>query len=167
MPKVIVLGAGVCGLAAGMLLARDGHDVTVLERDPEPVPESAEAAWETWARGGVVQFRQAHFLQARGHEVLAQELPDVRDALAAEGACRLEPLDRIPPSIADRAPRSGDERLATLTARRPTIEHVFARAAERGPRMEVRRGASARGLTSRVVDGTPHVTGSSPTREGP
>ncbi|MBV9208618.1 MAG: hypothetical protein JO037_25165 [Actinobacteria bacterium] len=25
MPKIIVLGAGVCGLAAGMLLAGDGH----------------------------------------------------------------------------------------------------------------------------------------------
>ncbi|MGZ6639978.1 MAG: FAD-dependent oxidoreductase, partial [Solirubrobacteraceae bacterium] len=38
--RIIVLGAGVCGLAAGMLLRRDGHEVTVLERDPEPVPNS-------------------------------------------------------------------------------------------------------------------------------
>ena len=36
MPRITVLGAGVCGLAAAMLLARDGHDVTVLERDPAP-----------------------------------------------------------------------------------------------------------------------------------
>ena len=62
--NAIVLGAGLCGLAAGMMLARDGHDVTVLERDAAPVPESPEAAWERWGRDGVAQFRQAHLLQA-------------------------------------------------------------------------------------------------------
>ena len=30
--KVLVLGAGVTGLAAAYLLARDGHAVTVIER---------------------------------------------------------------------------------------------------------------------------------------
>jgi len=52
MSKIVVLGAGVSGLAAGILLHRDGHEVTVLERDHEPVPVSAEEAWERWSRGG-------------------------------------------------------------------------------------------------------------------
>jgi len=43
--RIVVLGAGVCGLAAAMLLARDRHDVTVLERDPAPVPDTAGQAW--------------------------------------------------------------------------------------------------------------------------
>ena len=82
MPNTIVLGAGLCGLAAGMMLARDGHRVTVLERDPAPVPDTPEAAWERWGRDGVAQFRQAHYMQARGRLVLEAELPDVhaRDA---------------------------------------------------------------------------------------
>jgi phytoene dehydrogenase-like protein len=31
MPRIVVLGGGLCGLAAGMLLARDGHEVTLFE----------------------------------------------------------------------------------------------------------------------------------------
>ena len=33
MAEVLVLGAGLNGLATAMLLAGDGHTVTVLERD--------------------------------------------------------------------------------------------------------------------------------------
>ena len=32
--KVIVLGAGVVGVACAWYLWRDGHEVTVLERNP-------------------------------------------------------------------------------------------------------------------------------------
>ena len=65
MAKIVVLGAGVCGLAAGMILARDGHDVTVLERDPAGVPDTPGEAWERWTRSGVAQFRQPHYLHPR------------------------------------------------------------------------------------------------------
>jgi phytoene dehydrogenase-like protein len=41
---MIVLGGGVCGLAAGLMLARDGHEVTLLERDAAPAPDSPHAA---------------------------------------------------------------------------------------------------------------------------
>ena len=33
MTRIAVLGGGVCGLASGLMLARDGLEVTVLERD--------------------------------------------------------------------------------------------------------------------------------------
>ena len=85
--KVVVLGAGICGLTAGLLLAPDGHEVTLLERDPAPVPDSAADAWEAWARDGVTQFRQAHYLQPRGRAVVEEELPDVAEALAARAPC--------------------------------------------------------------------------------
>ena len=159
MATIVVLGAGVCGLAAGMLLRRDGHEVTVLERDPEPVPESAQDAWERWPRRGVSQFRLPHLVLARGRLVLQDALPDVYDALERAGAKRFDWLALMPPSITDRAPREGDEQLWTLTARRPVFEQVLARAAEGEAGLEIRRGVSVRELSLRAYDGIPHVSG--------
>jgi len=158
MAAIIVLGGGVCGLAGAILLARDGHEVTVLERDATPVPDGADAAWSEWTRPGVVQFRQPHFLQARVRHVLDRELPDVRDALLATGAVRVDPIERLPAAVADRAPREGDKRFTSVTGRRTTIEHVVASLAQREPRVDVRRGVEVTGLTVRR-NGTPHVIG--------
>jgi len=36
MKKIIVIGAGISGLATASLLARDGHEVTVLEKNNQP-----------------------------------------------------------------------------------------------------------------------------------
>jgi 2-polyprenyl-6-methoxyphenol hydroxylase-like FAD-dependent oxidoreductase len=158
MPEIIVLGGGLSGLATAILLARDGHDVTVLERDAEPPPATLEEAIEDWPRRGVAQFRQAHYMLARGRTVLDEHLPDVRDALLAAGACAFDMLGIMPPDIADRSPRPGDERFPTVTARRPVLEWVFARAAVEEPGVEIRRGVEAEALVARA-NGVPHVTG--------
>jgi 2-polyprenyl-6-methoxyphenol hydroxylase-like FAD-dependent oxidoreductase len=158
MARIVVIGAGICGLAGAMMLSRDGHEVTVLERDPAPVPASPEEAWEAWDRDGVTQFRQAHWLAPGGRAVLEEELPDVYEALLAE-ALSFSPLTLMPPWIADRAPRDGDERFMTVTGRRTTLEQVVARAAENEPRLVVRRGTAVGDLFTRRVDGSVHVTG--------
>ena len=32
--RILIIGGGICGLGTALLLGRDGHEVTVLERDP-------------------------------------------------------------------------------------------------------------------------------------
>jgi 2-polyprenyl-6-methoxyphenol hydroxylase-like FAD-dependent oxidoreductase len=154
-----VLGAGTCGLAAGMLLRREGHEVTILERDCDRVPSSPSEAWERWIRTGVSQFRQPHFLQSRGRIVLEQELPDVVVALEAAGALRFDPLCLMPPLITDRTPREGDERFRTITARRPVLEQVLSRAVDAEPGLQIRRGVPVRSLVLQAHNGVPHVGG--------
>jgi 2-polyprenyl-6-methoxyphenol hydroxylase-like FAD-dependent oxidoreductase len=142
-----------------MMLARDGHEVTVLERDAAPVPDSLDEAWGTWDRGGVTQFRLAHFLAPAGRAVLEQDLPEVLQGLVAAGAARLDLLALMPPNLAEAGRRAGDERFVTYTARRPIFEQVLSRAAADEARLEVRRGAAVRDLTMHLVNGTPHVDG--------
>ena len=149
----------MCGLAAGLLLRRDGHEVTVLEGDPETAPPSVDEAWEGWRRDGVAQFRQPHYLQPGGRIVLEQELPDVVRALEGAGAAKFSPLGLMPPLIADRSPRDGDERFETITARRPVLEQVLDRTANDEPGLDLRRGVTVRELVATNYDGTPHVIG--------
>ena len=127
---VVVVGGGPVGLAAAMLLAADGHAVSVLERDPDGPPATAAEAFELWDRAGVAQFRMAHGLLPKLYQLLQAELPRVADELFASGGCHMNLVDTMPATVADRSPRPGDDRLRTLTGRRPFVERAFATVAE-------------------------------------
>src|SRR5687767_4465143 len=162
MADVLVLGGGICGALAAMMLARDGHDVTVLERDPQRPPETVEEAVEAWARPGVAQFGLLHYMHARFRHVLDAELPDVKEALVRNGASRYNPLKAFfPPSIADKGSREGDDRWETVTGRRQMLEAVIGRAAENERGVDFRRGARVQELVfgPEAVPGIPHVSG--------
>ena len=159
---VLVLGGGICGLATAMMLARDGHEVTVLEKDPEDPPASLPDSFDEWERPGVNQFRLAHYTHARFRHTLDDNLPDVRDRLIEGGGLKFDILNAaMAPTITDRAPREGDERYWTLTARRPVLESAFAQAAGDEPGLKVVRGVEVTGLITgaEVIPGVPHVAG--------
>lgn len=161
MGRVVVCGAGMIGLAAAMMLVRDGHEVVVLEADPDAAPTDAEQAWSGWRRRGVAQFHQPHNLFALFRAVCDDELPDVTAALVAAGCVGIDPLAAAPPTLADRAPRPGDERLRFVTGRRPVFEAALARLAESEPGLTVRRGVKVAALCAGppASAGIPHIAG--------
>jgi 2-polyprenyl-6-methoxyphenol hydroxylase-like FAD-dependent oxidoreductase len=152
--RIIVAGGGVIGLATALMLEKQGHEVTVLERDPAPPPATSARAWDGWNRTGVMQFRQPQILQPRGWQILRTQFPEVAFALAEADAVTCSPLSVMPEGITDRAPRPGDEKFETLNARRPVLEHAIAATAE--SRIDIRRGVQVTGLLS---DRPGHVAG--------
>lgn len=161
MARVVIMGAGVVALGAAMLLAGDGHEVIVLERDPAPPPDDPAEAWERWQRPGLNQFRLPHAFLAGFRAILDAELPGVAKDLESAGALRLNIIRDVLPAAMSGGWRDGDERYEWLTGRRPVMEAAVAKAAEAAPGVEVRRGTAVTGLISgaAAVPGVPHVTG--------
>jgi len=157
--RVVTVGAGMMGLCTAMLLARDGHEVTVLERDAEGPPDPA-TAFDGWERRGVNQFRLAHLFLSRFRQLAESELPDLPGALEAGGALRYNVVANIPDEMKGGS-QPGDDRFDLITGRRATVEAATARLAESTPGVSIRRGAPVEGLVTGTSDrpGVPHVTG--------
>lgn len=155
---VVVLGAGPTGLTTALLLARSGHVVTVLDRDPEPPPE-AELAWATWSRPGVNQFRQIHIALPRWYQVMREELPEVVASLRRMGGQEVNLLHLNTVAVTQ-GWRDGDDRYTTVTARRPVLEAALSEVADAEPAVTIERGRRVTGLVSdRGPDGRVRVHG--------
>ncbi len=160
MARVLIIGAGVVGLATAMLLESDGHEVVVLERDAALPPEHGAQAWAGWRRAGVNQFHQPHAFLARFRQIVETELPGVAEQLKGEGALRLDLINDVVPTSISGGWQDGDERFELITGRRPFVESVLARAAtSRG--IVVRRGEAVAGLLAGPSDmrAVPNVIG--------
>ena len=139
--RTIVVGAGPVGIFCGLSLARHGHQVTVVDRDPPP-PASGP-----WPRRSVMQFNLPHFFRSIVREVLLSTMPDVWEAVVAAGGVPARP-EGLP------------EELTGLQCRRSTFERVTWAVAAREPGLAVKRGHAERLVTRRgrvtglVVDGS-------------
>ena len=59
---------------AALFLARDGHRVTVFERDDTDLPPTADEAFDHWDRRGAAHARQSHAILARLRRILREPL---------------------------------------------------------------------------------------------
>jgi 2-polyprenyl-6-methoxyphenol hydroxylase-like FAD-dependent oxidoreductase len=136
---IVIVGSGPAGTTAAVLLARQGHRITLVDRDPGPVPGMP------WERVGVMQFRLPHTFRAPGVQVLQPRIPELRQALVDAGGEIVAPPG-TPDFVA--------ELVSNLHIRRSVMERTMWEFADREPGITRVRGHAA-GLT---LDG-PSVTG--------
>jgi 2-polyprenyl-6-methoxyphenol hydroxylase-like FAD-dependent oxidoreductase len=149
--SVAVLGAGVSGLAAALALGREGHAVTLIERDEVTVGEALDAP--DWRRQGIPHFLQAHAFTSRGRRELRALFPDVYRALLEAGAHDVDLRPKLRGAL-----RPEDEELQVLGVRRPLIEWGLRAAVLREPGISVRSDVQVAGLDGTTGE-VPRVTG--------
>jgi 2-polyprenyl-6-methoxyphenol hydroxylase-like FAD-dependent oxidoreductase len=137
--RAVIVGAGPTGLYTAIALARRGHQVTVIDRDPGP----DGGRW--WDRRGVMQFHHPHFFRQQVADALLAEMPEVWQGLLAAGAV---------PAVLPGQPGAP----AGLHCRRVTFERVLRAAAEAEPGVLLRTGhvdevCSERGRVTGVMAG--------------
>ena len=153
--KIVVIGAGVCGLTAALALSREGHEVYVIERDAPPPPAEAVGASD-WKRPGIPHFLQPHAFLARGVSELRKHAPDVYQSLLDVGAQELRLFEKLPHGPM----KPGDMDLTFLGCRRPVIEWALRKHVEKESHARLRSATSALGLTwAREGSDVPRATG--------
>jgi 2-polyprenyl-6-methoxyphenol hydroxylase-like FAD-dependent oxidoreductase len=152
MSRVVVVGAGLGGLAGAVFLARRGHEVVVLERDEQSPSGVAEQDFGGWRRPGVPQARLPHRFLGLACKVLTDEAPDVIEQLLARGVLRADL------SVGGRGADPDDD-VFTMCARRLVYESVVRHMAEHEHHVQILAGVAADGLTVRVDDAIPIVVG--------
>jgi 2-polyprenyl-6-methoxyphenol hydroxylase-like FAD-dependent oxidoreductase len=153
MSDVVVIGAGIGGLAFALGAARAGFAVTVLERDTTEPAGSPDEVFDTWRRRGTPQARLVHQFHPRTWSELACNAPDVLDDVLCAGADKVDLRRRLGDALEEE-----DQHLQALAVRRPVIEAVLRHAVVRQDGIDLRCGSTVGGPVM-DVGGCPRVRG--------
>ncbi|MCP5067178.1 MAG: FAD-dependent oxidoreductase, partial [bacterium] len=135
-------------------LAREGHQVTVLEKDPTPLPETPDEAFQGWQRRGAPQVLQSHAFLGRMHNLIRDNEPELLQHLLDAGAEELTFRSMAGQYLADPVFEPGDDDLVLLACRRVTLEWVLRRHVLATGLVEVRDGDEVTGLVAERDPGT-------------
>src|SRR3954470_18565606 len=140
--RALIVGSGPAGLLIGASLARRGHEVISVDRDPGP-------AGDNWVRRGVMQFEHAHGFRPQVPMFLRAEWPQALETWLSLGA---QPVEGPNPA--------GSRQVQVVRSRRSTFERALRLAAAKQPGLTLRTGhvdrlVLARGQVTGVqVDGS-------------
>ncbi|HEY1298505.1 MAG TPA: FAD-dependent monooxygenase, partial [Chloroflexota bacterium] len=156
--RVVIVGASAAGGFAALLLARAGHEVLVVEKDRLELASDIESAARSAFRSTAPHIVQPHIILARCRQLLLEHLPDVYEHLLDAGVVEAPLATQMPPTLADTAPRPGDEQLTMLMTRRSTFDWVLLRAMVDQRGVTLRRCLAVTGLVA-LPGEPPHITG--------
>src|SRR5512144_3366267 len=120
--RTLIGGSGPTGLLLAAALARRGHEVTSVDRDPDPTGDA-------WVRRGVMQFEHAHGFRPQVPMVLQAEWPEALDSWLSLGA---QPVE-VPNPV-------GSRQVQVVRSRRSTFERALRLAAKKQPGLTLRTG---------------------------
>ena len=124
---VIIVGAGPTGLTSGAALARRGHRVVAVDRDPGPARDGS------WRRRGVMQFEHPHGFRPQVRDLLLAEWPEAWHAWVDLGAVPIDavalpepstPVGRCPVAPVDLRARARARRHADVDGLTVEVGHV-------------------------------------------
>ncbi|HVP85216.1 MAG TPA: hypothetical protein VMS78_10875 [Rhizomicrobium sp.] len=148
--NILVAGAGIAGLGVALAFGGTEHEVTLLDRDPEPPGDSLEDAFTSWERRGATQLRHSHGFLGRLTVLLRDRHPALLEELFANGVRALDFQFGIPPHLREKyKPQPGDEDLRILFSRRTTMELVLRRHVQQFANIRVVPDAGIHGILTR------------------
>ena len=139
--QIAIVGAGICGLCTALGLAKQGHKVTVYERD-DPLPDGGpDEIFFEWLRRGASQFRHPHAFLAVMSNLLTEQFPDLIENFWQAGARKVSFQEMLPPALSlTYTPAPEDDALWLMMCRRATMEMVLRRYALQQPNLTIASG---------------------------
>jgi 2-polyprenyl-6-methoxyphenol hydroxylase-like FAD-dependent oxidoreductase len=121
--RIVVIGSGPVGSLSALMLARRGHQVVLVDRDPGP--DGPDSDGSSWNRRGVMQFDLPHFYRPAVRQTICQEVPELWSAIQLAGG-----LPARPPGFPEEMTgiqcrrRTFDRAMWTFTSAEPGISRL-------------------------------------------